>query len=197
MAACRSSLIFVSVPIRQSGCDNVLMVHIQEQAGYAMADDETKFDTDRRIRVERRSGADTRSEDEKRLTGERRSQIDRRTGRASEQPSNDQLALFAKRSGAPSETRAAATFSVFPPAKMISGAIPTSFARWTGLKVSRTPDLCRFPTAACRHHVRFAAPVSSKCTGSFNQLVAEFCREQGSFKAGSAPAMTDSGGTAA
>jgi hypothetical protein len=45
--------------------------------------------------------------------------------------------------------------------------------------------------------VRFAAPVSSKCTGSFNQLVAEFCREQGSFKAGSAPAMTDSGGTTA
>ena len=49
------------------------------------------------LRVERRSGADTRSEEEKRLTGERRSQIDRRTGRASEQPSNDQLALFAKR----------------------------------------------------------------------------------------------------
>ena len=61
-----------------------------------MADGETKFDADRRIRVERRSGADTRSEEE-RLTGERRSQIDRRTGRASEQPSNDQLALFAKR----------------------------------------------------------------------------------------------------
>ena len=62
-----------------------------------MADGETKFDADRRIRVERRSGADARSDDEKRLTGERRSQIDRRTGRASEQPSNDQLALFAKR----------------------------------------------------------------------------------------------------
>jgi hypothetical protein len=62
-----------------------------------MSDDETKFDTDSRIRVERRSGADTRSEDEKRLTGERRSQIERRTGRASEQPSKDQLSLFAKR----------------------------------------------------------------------------------------------------
>ena len=62
-----------------------------------MSDDETKFDTDRRIRVERRSGADTRSEDEKRLTGERRSQIERRTGRASEQPSKDQLSLFTKR----------------------------------------------------------------------------------------------------
>jgi hypothetical protein len=52
---------------------------------------------ERRIRVERRSGVDTRSEEEKRLSGERRSQIDRRTGRASEQPSKDQLALFAKR----------------------------------------------------------------------------------------------------
>ena len=33
----------------------------------------------------------------KRLTGDRRSQIERRTGRASEQPSKDQLSLFAKR----------------------------------------------------------------------------------------------------
>ena len=62
-----------------------------------MADGETKFDADRRIRVERRSGAGTQSEEEKRLTGERRSQIDRRTGKASEQPSKDQLSLFAKR----------------------------------------------------------------------------------------------------
>ena len=62
-----------------------------------MADSETKSDGDRRIRIERRSLTDTRSEAEKRLTGERRSQIERRTGSASEQPSNDQLSLFAKR----------------------------------------------------------------------------------------------------
>jgi hypothetical protein len=62
-----------------------------------MTDSETKFDADRRIRVERRSGVDTRSEEERRLTGERRSQIDRRAGRASEQPSKEQLSLFAKR----------------------------------------------------------------------------------------------------
>ena len=61
-----------------------------------MNDSEVKSG-ERRIRVERRSGVDTRSEEEKRLSGERRSQIDRRTGRASEQPSKDQLALFAKR----------------------------------------------------------------------------------------------------
>ena len=62
-----------------------------------MTDRETKFDADKRIRVERRSGVDTRSEEEQRMTGERRSQIDRRTGTASKQPSHDQLSLFAKR----------------------------------------------------------------------------------------------------
>ena len=40
---------------------------------------------------------DARSEAERQLTRERRSQIDRRTGTASEQPSRDQLSLFAKR----------------------------------------------------------------------------------------------------
>jgi hypothetical protein len=62
-----------------------------------MTDGETKFDSDRRIRVERRTGAGTRSEEEKQLTGERRSRIDRRAGKVSEQPSKDQLSLFAKR----------------------------------------------------------------------------------------------------
>ena len=43
---------------------------------------------------------DTRSEAEKQLVGKRRSQIDRQSNlvrRASEQPSKDQLSLFAKR----------------------------------------------------------------------------------------------------
>jgi len=62
-----------------------------------MADGKAISDAEKRIGIERRSETDARSEAEKRLTGERRSQIDRRTGRASEQPSNDQLALFAKR----------------------------------------------------------------------------------------------------
>ena len=62
-----------------------------------MAVRETQPDAERRVAVERRSGVDTRSEEEKRLTGERRSQIDRRAARAIQQPSNEQLALFAKR----------------------------------------------------------------------------------------------------
>jgi hypothetical protein len=37
--------------------------------------------------------------------------------------------------GVPSETRAAATFSVFVRATMILEAIPTSFGLWTGSKV--------------------------------------------------------------
>ena len=62
-----------------------------------MADSEAKSDGDGRTRIERRSLTETRSEAEKPLTRERRSQIDRRTGTASEQPSRDQLSLFAKR----------------------------------------------------------------------------------------------------
>jgi hypothetical protein len=54
-------------------------------------------DDDKRAGLERRSGADNRSEEEKRLIGERRSRIDRRSEKAVEQPSNEQLALFAKR----------------------------------------------------------------------------------------------------
>ena len=46
--------------------------------------------------IDRRSGIDSRSEAERRLIGERRSGVDRRTLDAS-QPSNDQLALFARR----------------------------------------------------------------------------------------------------
>lgn len=62
-----------------------------------MTDGEAKFDSDRRIRVERRSGSGTLSEEETQLTVERRSHIERRAGRVSEQPSKDQLSLFAKR----------------------------------------------------------------------------------------------------
>jgi hypothetical protein len=54
----------------------------------------------RRDTEDRRSGIDTRSEVEKQLIGERRSRIERRSNhdkRASEQPSKDQLSLFAKR----------------------------------------------------------------------------------------------------
>jgi hypothetical protein len=48
---------------------------------------------------ERRSGIDTRSDAEKQLIGERRSGIDRRSGcePAKVMPSNEQLALFARR----------------------------------------------------------------------------------------------------
>jgi hypothetical protein len=53
--------------------------------------------------------------------------------------------LFSRNaSSAPSETRAAATFSVFYRAMMISGAIPTLFGPWTGLKASQIPDLVIF-----------------------------------------------------
>jgi hypothetical protein len=62
-----------------------------------MTDDTRQFNADRRIKLERRSGADTRSEEEKRLTGERRSPAERRSAKASDQPSKDQLSLFAKR----------------------------------------------------------------------------------------------------
>lgn len=48
---------------------------------------------------ERRSGTDTRSEADKQIIGERRSGIDRRTNNeaAPTKPSNEQLALFARR----------------------------------------------------------------------------------------------------
>jgi hypothetical protein len=62
-----------------------------------MTDSEKQSGAERRVRVDRRSGEDTRSEEEKRLTGDRRSRIDRRAGKASQQPSKEQLALFAKR----------------------------------------------------------------------------------------------------
>ena len=62
-----------------------------------MTDSEMQPDAERRGAVERRSGVDTRSGEEKRLTGDRRSRIDRRASRAIEQPSKEQLALFAKR----------------------------------------------------------------------------------------------------
>lgn len=62
-----------------------------------MTDSEMQPDAERRGAAERRSGVDTRSEEEKRLTGDRRSRIDRRASGASEQPSKEQLALFAKR----------------------------------------------------------------------------------------------------
>ena len=55
---------------------------------------------ERRVAGERRSGIDTRSEAEKQRVGERRSQIVRRSDpnkRASQQPSTDQLSIFAKR----------------------------------------------------------------------------------------------------
>ena len=54
---------------------------------------------ERRKTKVRRSGRDTRSEAEKQLVGERRSQIRRSNHdrRASEQPTKDQLSLFAKR----------------------------------------------------------------------------------------------------
>jgi hypothetical protein len=46
--------------------------------------------------IDRRSGIDSRSEAEKQLIGERRSGSDRR-GTQESPPSNDQLALFARR----------------------------------------------------------------------------------------------------
>jgi hypothetical protein len=62
-----------------------------------MADNETKLNADRRARIERRSGVDTRSEEEKLLAGERRSPTERRAGAVSDQPSKEQLSLFVKR----------------------------------------------------------------------------------------------------
>lgn len=62
-----------------------------------MTDNEAKFDLQKRVGVERRSRVDTRPEEERQLLGKRRSQIDRRMSRSPQQPSNEQLALFAKR----------------------------------------------------------------------------------------------------
>jgi hypothetical protein len=62
-----------------------------------MADIEAKSDGDKRTRIERRSLTDTRSEEEGQLARECRSRIEGRDGTVSEQPSKDQLSLFAKR----------------------------------------------------------------------------------------------------
>jgi hypothetical protein len=89
--------LLTSAPIRRPGSDTFNLIHTQELTEYFMTDGEAKFDSDRRIRVERRSGSGTLSEEETQLTVERRSHIERRAGRVSEQPSKDQLSLFAQR----------------------------------------------------------------------------------------------------
>src|SRR5882762_6679162 len=66
---------------------------------YVTPEQPPELGEDRRETKDRRSGRDTRSEAEKQLVVERRSQI-RRSNHdrsASEQPSKDQLSLFAKR----------------------------------------------------------------------------------------------------
>lgn len=64
--------------------------------------DDNSSDPQRRVAIERRSGTDTRSELERQLIGERRSGVDRRADSRPEQtsvtqPSEAQLALFARR----------------------------------------------------------------------------------------------------
>ena len=97
-----------------------------------MTDSEMRPEADRRVRVDRRSGADTRSEDQKRLTDERRSQIFRRSSRASEQPSKDQLSLFAKRVRRAMRDEKSHHFSVLLREKVILPAMPTSFDHLNG-----------------------------------------------------------------
>jgi len=66
-----------------------------------MDNDDANLNSNQRIVVGRRSGTDTRSETEKKLIGERRSAPDRRSEgkniQACVRPSNEQLALFARR----------------------------------------------------------------------------------------------------
>jgi hypothetical protein len=66
-----------------------------------MDNDDIRSDPNRRTVEDRRSGVDAWSEVEKQLTGERRSGVDRRSDRrivkADLRPSNEQLALFARR----------------------------------------------------------------------------------------------------
>jgi hypothetical protein len=67
---------------------------------YITPEPSRELEANRRDTKDRRSRIDTRSEVEKQLIGERRSRIARRSSddrKASEQPSNDQLALFVKR----------------------------------------------------------------------------------------------------
>lgn len=105
-----------------------------------MTDNEAKFDLQKRVGVERRSRVDTRPEEERQLLGERRSQIDRRMSRSPQQPSNEQLALFAKRVRRAIRDEGARHNSVHPRPRAISGAIPTYFGHWSGLKALRILD---------------------------------------------------------
>ena len=67
---------------------------------YVTSERADRVGLERRVTQDRRSGPDRRSEAERQMVGERRSQIVRRAGQnkvVSQQPSPDQLSLFAKR----------------------------------------------------------------------------------------------------
>jgi hypothetical protein len=67
---------------------------------YVTSERADRVGVERRVTQDRRSGPDTRSEAERQMVGEQRSQIVRRAGQnraARQQPSPDQLSLFAKR----------------------------------------------------------------------------------------------------
>jgi hypothetical protein len=97
----------------------------------------------RRDTKDRRSGRDTRSEPEKQTVGERRSQIDRRSNhntRASNQPSKEQLSLFAKRVRRAMRDEKSRHFFGVAAGKMILAAMPTSFDHLNGSTFWRVND---------------------------------------------------------
>ena len=117
----------------------------------SMGSDDGQSDSERRLAEERRSGTDTRSELEKRLIGERRSGGDRRQDQGERpvvaQPTDAQLALFARRLRRALRNEKGRESSASRAARMISLFIPRCSRRWNGSKASlaRQPRRSRSP----------------------------------------------------
>ena len=99
---CNSKMKFSCKEIERSGFvhDVFECPKCRSTQSYITPEQAPQLGGERRVTGDRRSGIDTRSEAEKQIVGERRSQIVRRSdqnGRASQQPSTDQLSIFAKR----------------------------------------------------------------------------------------------------
>ena len=99
---CNAAMRFSCQEIEQSGFvhDVFECTKCRSTQSYVTSEQAAWSGTDRRIAADRRSGADTRSEAERQMVGERRSQTLRtqdQNREAGQQPSAEQLSLFAKR----------------------------------------------------------------------------------------------------
>jgi len=99
---CNSKMRFSCKEIERSGFvhDVFECPKCRSTQSYITPEQAPQLRGERRVAGDRRSGIDTRSEAEKQRVGERRSQIVRRSDQdrtASQQPSKEQLVLFAKR----------------------------------------------------------------------------------------------------